>query len=73
MNAETKIRVAIVDDDQLSRTGLISLLKPYNQISFVVEANSGQEIIDILNHTRVDVILLDIKEATLLKMCLVCK
>jgi len=61
MIAETKIRVAIVDDDQLSRAGLISFLKPYNEISFVVEASSGQEIIDILNHTSVDVILIDIK------------
>jgi len=61
MIAETNIRVAIVDDDQLSRAGLISLLKPYNEISFVVEASSGQEIIDILRHTSVDVVLIDIK------------
>ncbi|MBK9632916.1 MAG: response regulator transcription factor [Saprospiraceae bacterium] len=61
MNTETKIRVGIVDDDQLSRAGLISLLNPYNEISFVVEASSGQEIIDILSHTSVDVVLIDIK------------
>lgn len=61
MTLERKIRVALVDDDQLARAGLISLLNPYPDISIILEANSGKEIIDKLKYTQVDIILMDIR------------
>jgi DNA-binding NarL/FixJ family response regulator len=61
MTLEKKIRVALVDDDQLARAGLISLLSPYSDISIILEANCGKEIIDKLKFTQVDIILMDIR------------
>jgi len=41
------IRLLIADDHSLFRSGLLSLLKPEDDICIVGEANNGQELIDI--------------------------
>ncbi len=56
------IRLLVADDHALFRSGLISLLKPEDDIYVVGEANNGQELIDIYFSTSPvpDIALVDI-------------
>lgn len=57
-----KIKVAIADDQQLFRKGIISLLKEFEEIDIVFEAGDGKDLLNQLaNGTVPDVILLDIE------------
>ncbi len=63
MSAKEKINICVVDDQQLFRQGLISLLKENKQFNILFEAGNGQELFDTLKtkSTLPDVILLDIE------------
>lgn len=56
-----KIKIAIVDDQEIVRNGVISLLVPYKDIEVVFQAVDGQNMLDLLPKNPVDVILLDIE------------
>ncbi len=57
-----KIKVAIADDQQLFRKGIISLLKEFEEIDIAFEAGDGKDLLNQLaNGTVPDVILLDIE------------
>lgn len=58
-----KIKVAIADDQQLFRKGIISLLKEFEEIDIVFEAGDGKDLLNQLanGNTVPDVILLDIE------------
>lgn len=58
---EKLIRLAIADDQELFRKGLIALLSDYPKISVRVEASNGQELLDKIERRPVDVVLLDIR------------
>ncbi|GAB3755610.1 response regulator [Microlunatus parietis] len=55
------ITVAVVDDQAMVRTGLISLLDRDPDISIVGEASNGKDGIALLRRTRPDVALMDIR------------
>jgi DNA-binding NarL/FixJ family response regulator len=55
------IRVLIVDDQQLLRDGLASLLKLYDSIEVVGTAANGQEAVEQALILRPDMILMDIR------------
>ena len=55
-----KIKVMVVDDQQLFRQGIISLLNEYKNIKVVAEAENGIEALRSLELCNPDVILLDI-------------
>lgn len=55
------VRVLIVDDQQLLRDGLVSLLKLYDSIEVVGTAANGQEAIEQALALTPDVILMDIR------------
>lgn len=55
-----KIKVMIVDDQQLFRQGLINLLNEYENIKVVAEAENGIEALKSLELCNPDVILLDV-------------
>lgn len=55
------IKLAIVDDHDLFRKGLIALLKDFNELEVVFEASNGEELIEQLKKKTVDVILMDIQ------------
>lgn len=55
------IKVAIADDHQIFRKGVILSLRPYTSISFVLEAENGDELLSGLESSQPDVILMDLR------------
>lgn len=55
------IRVMLVDDHELFREGVNSLLKRDERFAVVDEARSGEEALELLNETLPDVILMDVR------------
>jgi len=56
------IKVAIADDHQIFRKGVILSLRQYNNIKFVFEANNGEDLIQkVTDNEPPDVILMDLK------------
>jgi len=60
MNTVEKIRVLLVDDHQLMREGMLSLLRQANDISVVGTVSSGEEALNAAFEVNPDVILMDI-------------
>jgi DNA-binding NarL/FixJ family response regulator len=58
-----KINIAIVDDQQLFRQGMISLLREFKELNIVFEAANGEELMEKLKskEPQPSVILLDIE------------
>jgi DNA-binding NarL/FixJ family response regulator len=54
------IRVAIADDHAVIRKGLELFIKGDDALQLVVEATNGEELMNLLKSTQVDVLLLDI-------------
>lgn len=55
------IKVAIADDHKIFRKGVILSLRPFTNIKFVQEAENGSELIDGLEESLPDVILMDLR------------
>lgn len=55
------IRVMVVDDQHLVRQGICSLLQLSTEVQVVAEASNGQEALQLLETTPVDVMLLDLR------------
>lgn len=55
------IKVVITDDHRIIREGLDLLLAESDRIEIVAHASDGPELIDILETTEVDVVLLDVR------------
>ena len=56
----TSTRIIIADDHNLFVNGLQLLLKDEPWIKIIDVANDGKELLDILSHTKTDIVLLDI-------------
>ncbi|MEI2820608.1 MAG: response regulator transcription factor [Marmoricola sp.] len=54
------IKVALVDDHQLIRTGLRSLLDSDPGLHVIAEASNGAEALEVLAAERADVVLMDL-------------
>lgn len=61
MNKRKDIRVASVDDHDVVRQGLISLLNRNPRIQVVGEARNGKEALDLLKEIHVHVIIMDLE------------
>lgn len=57
----TAITVAIADDHQLVRAGFASLLDSEDDIAVTVQASGGEELVEKVRATPVDVVLMDIR------------
>lgn len=55
------INIVIADDHKLFRSGLVELLKKYNNFSIISEFEDGEELLDFIQKNKnIDIILLDI-------------
>ena len=60
MSDRDPIRVMIVDDHALVRTGLGAFLQVYDDLALVAEAESGEEALRLCGQLQPDVILMDL-------------
>ena len=61
MEARTKLRALVVDDEPLARTNLTVLLNPDPQIEIVGECGSGMEALAEIREKRPDLVFLDVQ------------
>jgi two-component system, NarL family, response regulator DevR len=57
--ATSRIRVLIVDDHEMVREGLMSMLKSEPDFEVVGQTGHGEEVADLVESSRPDVVLLD--------------
>ena len=55
-----KIRLALVDDHQIVIDGLTAVLKEQQEVQIVVTANSGVQMLQLLQTNEVDILLSDV-------------
>jgi DNA-binding NarL/FixJ family response regulator len=55
------IRVVVVDDEPLVRTGLAVLLDAEDDLEVVGEADDGTKVVDLVRRARPDVVLMDVR------------
>jgi DNA-binding NarL/FixJ family response regulator len=55
------IRLLIVDDHPVVRTGLRTMLQQHQRIAIAGTADSGESAMELLEHSVVDVVLLDLR------------
>lgn len=61
MNAHSPIRILIVDDHFIVRTGLLSLIKTDSSLAVIGEAGDGDEAIRRFEALRPDLVVLDLR------------
>ena len=55
------IRVALVDDQQLARSGFSMLINSQPDLDVVCQAGNGIEAVSVLGSTAADVVLMDVR------------
>jgi NarL family two-component system response regulator LiaR len=60
MNSSASIRVLLVDDHNVVRSGLATFLKAYEDLQLVGEAKNGVEAVNFCQQQQPDVILMDL-------------
>ncbi|HEY3501355.1 MAG TPA: response regulator transcription factor [Actinocatenispora sp.] len=55
------IRLLVADDDELTRTGLRSLLATEPDLTVVAEASDGGQVLPLVTEHRPDVVLMDVR------------
>jgi DNA-binding NarL/FixJ family response regulator len=58
------IKIGIADDHKIFRKGVILSLRQYTNLSFVFEAENGEELLSMLDNDQPDVVLLDLRMPT---------
>ncbi|RJF43883.1 DNA-binding response regulator [Actinomyces sp. 2119] len=54
------VRIIVVDDDPLTRSAILPLLRPREEFEVVAQADDGQEAVHAVAHHRADVVLMDL-------------
>lgn len=60
MNLSAKIKIAVTDDHQIVIDGLSAALRNFPHIEIVATATSGPAIMQLLEHTEIDILLTDV-------------
>lgn len=55
------VRVMVVDDNPVVRSGLVALLETSDQIEVIAEAGDGQRAIELTDLLQPDIVLLDVR------------
>ncbi|MBW3547714.1 MAG: response regulator transcription factor [Actinobacteria bacterium] len=55
------VRVAVVDDHEIVRHGLVSLLHDHDDIVVVGEAGNAKEALELTDRTKPDVVIMDVR------------
>lgn len=55
------VRVMVVDDNPVVRSGLVALLEIGDQIEVVAEAGDGRRAVELAGHLKPDLVLLDVR------------
>ena len=55
------IKIVLVDDNLLERTGLTYLLHENDEHEIIAEAENGEQFLDLLNSCNPDIVFMDIK------------
>ena len=55
------ISIALIDDHQLFRKSLALLLNTFDNFNIVFDSDNGKSLLDFLEYSKVDVVLLDIQ------------
>ena len=56
-----RIRVIVVDDEPLARSGVIALLERDAELEVVAEAANGEEAVELIAELRPDLVMLDVQ------------
>jgi len=56
-----RIRVIVVDDEPLARSGVIALLERDSELEIVGEAANGEEAVELIAEVRPDLVMLDVQ------------
>jgi two-component system, NarL family, nitrate/nitrite response regulator NarL len=59
--AKLKIRIVIADDHPIFRDGLCKLLALEEDFEVVAQASDGRQVLDVIQQTEPDILLLDLK------------
>ncbi|MGW0882543.1 response regulator [Streptomyces sp. NPDC002671] len=62
--AERPVTVLVVDDEELTRTGLRTLLSAQPDIEVIGEADDGSQVLPLVERLRPDVVLMDVRMPT---------
>lgn len=60
-NRPDSVRVMVVDDNPVVRSGLVALLEAGDHIEVIAEAGDGRRAIELAGHRRPDLVLLDVR------------
>jgi two-component system, NarL family, response regulator LiaR len=60
MSSDRPIRVMVVDDHKVVRSGLSAFLMAYDDLELVAEADSGEKALSLCNSSKPDVVLMDL-------------
>lgn len=60
-NDKRLIRVMVVDDNPVVRSGLVALLEAGDHVEVIAEAGDGRRAIELAVHLRPDLVLLDVR------------
>ena len=61
MSQNAKIRVLLVDDNDVLRSGLVVLIDTFDDLQLVGEANNGTDAIELCAQVEPDIVLMDLK------------
>lgn len=58
---KNKIKIIIADDHAFLRKGLVQIISETSDLSVVAEAENGEELLDMIRETEVDVLVMDVE------------